>query len=158
MSESKVKIVTLEEVTELHEEWLDRLGGISGIRDPEVLMYAVEAQVSPYYTTIFEKAAHFGGRIVKEHAFNDGNKRTGYSCMKLFLARNGYLLRPTFAEAYPTLLRLALGTGVWGEMTYDELAKWLEVHSVPITQCEQTLDVCYKSAVKPKQTQEDDAL
>lgn len=100
-------------------------------------MYAFEAQVSPYYRTVFEKAANFGGRIVKEHAFNDGNKRTGYSCMKLFLARNGYLLQPTFEEAYPTLLRLALGTGVTGEMTYDELAEWLETHSLRIAECVQ---------------------
>ncbi|MCS3919890.1 type II toxin-antitoxin system death-on-curing family toxin [Fervidibacter sacchari] len=137
MAEPKIKIVNLEEVMELHEEWLRRLGGIAGIRNHEVLMYAFEAQVSPYYRTVFEKAANFGGRIVKEHAFNDGNKRTGYSCMKLFLARNGYLLQPTFEEAYPTLLRLALGTGVTGEMTYDELAEWLETHSLRIAECVQ---------------------
>ncbi|MFA0733772.1 MAG: hypothetical protein OGMRLDGQ_000272 [Candidatus Fervidibacter sp.] len=137
MAEPKIKIVTLEEVMELHEEWLKRLGGIPGIRNPEVLMYALEAQISPYYQTVFEKAANFGGRIVKEHAFNDGNKRTGYSCMKLFLARNGYLLQPNFDEAYPTLLRLALGTGVPGEMTYDELVEWLEIHSLQIAEYEQ---------------------
>jgi hypothetical protein len=28
---------------ELHEEWLKRLGGIPGIRNPEVLMYALTA-------------------------------------------------------------------------------------------------------------------
>ncbi|MFA0752029.1 MAG: hypothetical protein SLRJCFUN_002432 [Candidatus Fervidibacter sp.] len=85
MSEPKVKIVTLEEVTELPREQTNGL-----------LMH------------------------------------------EIVLARNGYLLRPTFEEASPTLLRLALGTGVWGEMTYDELARWLEVHSVQIAQCEQT--------------------
>jgi len=74
MAEPKIKIVNLEEVMELHEEWLRRLGGITGIRNHEVLMYAFEAQVSPYYRTVFEKAANFGGRIVKEHAFNDGNE------------------------------------------------------------------------------------
>jgi len=57
--------------------------------------------------------------------------------MKLFLARNGYLLQPTFEEAYPTLLRLVSGTGVTGEMTYDELAEWLEAHSLRIAECVQ---------------------
>jgi prophage maintenance system killer protein len=57
--------------------------------------------------------------------------------MKVFLARNGYLLQPNFDEAYPTLLRLALGTGVPGEMTYDELAEWLEIHSLQIAEYEQ---------------------
>lgn len=53
--------------------------------------------------------------------------------MKLFLARNGYLLQPTFEEAYPVLLRLALGTDVLG-MSYDELAEWLEANSIPLTE------------------------
>jgi prophage maintenance system killer protein len=43
MAEPKIKIVTFEEVMELHEEWLKRLGGITGIRNPEVLMYALTA-------------------------------------------------------------------------------------------------------------------
>lgn len=132
MAKGEVKFVTLEEVIALHNEWIKRLGGLQGVRNESVLIYACEAQASPYYETIFQKAANFGGRIIKEHAFNDGNKRTGYSCMKLFLARNGYLLQPTFDEAYPTLLRLALGTDVVGEMTYDELADWLKANSIPI--------------------------
>jgi len=55
MAEPKIKIVTLEEVMELHEEWLKRLGGIPGIRNPEVLMYALEAQISPYTKRFLKK-------------------------------------------------------------------------------------------------------
>ncbi len=132
MGKPKVKIVTMDEILELHDTWIKRLGGQPGIFNPSVLMYAYEAQMSPYYETIFQKAANFGGRITKEHAFNDGNKRTGYSCCWLFLRRNGYILLPSFKEAYEVFKRLSLGTDVPGEMTYEELSEWLEANSIPI--------------------------
>ena len=126
----EIEIVTLEEVIQLHDEWIERLGGSPGIWAPSVLMYALECQQSPYYTSLYEKAANFAGRITKEHAFVDGNKRTGYSCALLFLARNGVLLIPGLDDAYEVFRRLALGTYVPGELTYEELAQWLQANSV----------------------------
>lgn len=130
MSEPEVYIVTMDEVLELHDFWLERLGGSPGIWNPPVLMFAYECQLSPYYETLWQKAANFGGRITKEHAFADGNKRTGYACIRLFLQRNGYSLLLSFEEAYEVFKRLALGTGVPGEIGYDELADWLEANAI----------------------------
>jgi len=122
----------MEEVIRIHDEWIEQLGGMPGIWSNDVLMYAYEAQLSPYYVTIFEKAANFGGRITKEHAFVDGNKRTGYSCIRLFLARNGFTLLASFQETYTTFRRLALGTAVPGEMTYEELTDWIAENTEPV--------------------------
>ncbi len=119
------EVVTLEEIVLLHDEWIQLLGGSPGIWAP----YAFECQKSPYYTTLYEKAANFAGCIVKEHVFVDGNKRTGYSCALLFLARNNVVLFPNFYDAYEIFRRLALGTGVPGELTYEELAVWLQENS-----------------------------
>lgn len=116
----------------MHDNLVKTLGGSLGIWEPNVLHYALEAQLSPYYDTLFEKAANFGGRITKEHAFVDGNKRTGYACIRRFLALNGYALRPSFLEAYEVFRRLALGTNVTGEMTYAELAEWTTDNAVPL--------------------------
>jgi len=136
MNDIEVNIVNMDEILALHDEWLKRLGGTPGIWNPDVLMYAYEAQLSPYYETIWAKAANFGGRITKEHAFVDGNKRTGYACCWLFLRRNGYALIPSFEEAYEVFKRLALGTGVAGEISYDELATWLQANAVPLSELE----------------------
>lgn len=123
-------VLSLDEILEIHDSWIERLGGSPGVWNRDVLIYALEAQRSPYYETLFVKAANFGGRITKEHAFNDGNKRTGFTCLDRFLARNGYSLKVEVARAYRIMKRLALGTGIGGEMTYDELARWLEANSV----------------------------
>jgi death-on-curing protein len=127
-----IEIVSLEEIVRLHDAWIERLGGSPGVWGPNVLMYAFECQRSPYYTTLYQKAAHLAGRITKEHAFVDGNKRTGYSCALLFLARNGVLLMPDFDDAYEVFRRLALGTNVPGELTYEEFARWLQLNSVSV--------------------------
>jgi len=84
---SEVNLVSIEGIIEMHDQWIELLGGSPGIWAPDVLLYAYEVQISPYYETLFEKAANFGGRITKEHAFVDGNKRTGYSCIRKFLAQ-----------------------------------------------------------------------
>ena len=129
---SEINLVRIEEIIEMHDQWIKLLGGSPGSWAPNVLLYAYEVQLSPYYETLFEKAANFGGRITKEHAFVDCNKRTGYSCIECFLAKNGYTLLPNFSEAYEVFRRLALGTRVPGEITYAELAEWLQVNAIPI--------------------------
>jgi prophage maintenance system killer protein len=48
----------------------------------------------------------------------------------LFLARNGVLLIPSLDDAYEVFHRLALGTNVPGELSYEELAQWLQANSV----------------------------
>ncbi len=108
-----IQIVTMDEVLQIHDGWIDQWGGSPSVWSPDVLMYAYEAQLSPYYETIYQKAANFAGRITKEHAFVDGNT-----------------LLPTFDEAYEVFRRLALGTDVPGEMTYGELAEWLQENSI----------------------------
>ena len=122
----------LETVIAIHDHWIETLGGSPGIWEPNVLQYAHDTQTSPYYGSLFERAAHFGGRITKEHAFVDGNKRTGYSCVERFLALNGYALRSSFSEAYEIFRRLAMGTKVPGELTYDELTEWIGDNAIPL--------------------------
>jgi len=129
---AELRIVSLDEVLELHDRWIDTLGGSPGVWAPSVLLYAYEVQFSPYYNGLIEKAANFGGRITKEHAFVDGNKRTGYSCARLLLARNGLSLRPSFDAAYEAMRRLAVGSRLPEEMTYAEFAQWLRVNSVNV--------------------------
>jgi prophage maintenance system killer protein len=55
---SEVNLVSIEEIVEMHDQWIERLGGSPGIWAPNVLLYAYEVQLSPYYETLFEKAAN----------------------------------------------------------------------------------------------------
>lgn len=45
------------------------------------------------YVTLFDKAAVYLYHIVKNHPFNDGNKRTGAGAALMFLRANGKRIR-----------------------------------------------------------------
>ncbi len=62
---SEVNLVSIDEIIKMHDQWIELLGGSPGIWATNVLLYAYEVQLSPYYETLFEKAANFGGRITK---------------------------------------------------------------------------------------------
>jgi death-on-curing protein len=49
----------------------------------------VEVFGQPMHRTIAEEAAFLGYTIIKGHVFNDGNKRTALSAIRVFLLLNG---------------------------------------------------------------------
>lgn len=69
-------------------------GGVSGIRDADMLESALAAPRSGigdeyFHKTVFEMAAAYVFHIVENHPFFDGNKRTGLACALAFLKING---------------------------------------------------------------------
>ena len=88
-----IKFLTLEEVLEMHDVFIDKFGGLRGVRDPNLLLSAVETPKSTMfgedlYPTVYDKAAAYLYHIVQNHPFNDANKRTGFGAAYLFLRAN----------------------------------------------------------------------
>jgi death-on-curing protein len=79
--------------------------------------------------SFFQLAAAYGARIVQNHPFVDGNKRTGYVATRLFLVMNGIDLTAAPKDRVLTFLRLAAG-----ELEEEGLADWLEANSAPPVQ------------------------
>ncbi|MBF0503143.1 MAG: type II toxin-antitoxin system death-on-curing family toxin [Candidatus Riflebacteria bacterium] len=87
--------LTLAEVLDFHEDLLQSFGGRPGIRDLALLESAVEMPQSGsdkvfFHKFPFEMAAAYAYHIVRNHAFIDGNKRTGLAAALVFLEINGY--------------------------------------------------------------------
>lgn len=61
------------------------------------------------YPTLAEKAAALLFFICQNHPFHDGNKRTAYQAMEVFLAMQGFELTLTEDEAVQLVLDLADG-------------------------------------------------
>lgn len=108
----------------LQGETLAEHGGLAGLRDES----ALEASLArPQHLHHYEPAsdlarlaAAYGFGIVRNHPFNDGNKRAGFLAMGLFLACNGKMLTADPIEAIAVILRLAEG-----KLTEPELASWI---------------------------------
>lgn len=87
-----IEFLTVEEVAVIHEDQVRRYGGAGGIRDAGILESAVSApEFAAYYggEDVFGLAAVYMVRLIRNHPFVDGNKRTAVVAAHVFLRLNG---------------------------------------------------------------------
>ncbi len=114
-------------VLAVHEEQLSEHGGGAGVRDAGLLESAlarprnVAAYGEPDVATL---AAAYGFGLARNHPFVDGNKRTAFVAVELFLALNGWTLAAGDADCVLAMLRLAAG-----ELEEADFAAWLRQHT-----------------------------
>lgn len=107
----------------VHEEQLAEHGGASGVRDQGLFESAMNRPLNlvTYEAPDFAAlAASYGYGLARNHPFVDGNKRTAFVAVELFLALNGWHLVANDAQCVLTMLALAAG-----DLTEAELADWL---------------------------------
>ena len=112
----------------VHDEQLVEHGGISGIRDTGMFESALSKpqNLAAYGEPDFaELAASYGFGLAKNHPFLDGNKRTAFVAVELFLRLNGYLLEADDAACVLTMLAVAAG-----EMDEVNFAAWIRQNSL----------------------------
>lgn len=90
--------LSVEEIISMHDAFVQEFGGLSGIRDVNLLMSAIETPKGTMFgqdlhPTVYDKAAAYLYHIVCNHPFNDGNKRTGFGAALLFLKANSVLIK-----------------------------------------------------------------
>ena len=110
----------------VHEEQLVEHGGGTGVRDPNMLASALgrPQQLANYAEPdAADLAASYGFGIARNHPFVDGNKRTAFVAVELFLALNGYALAATDADCVFTMLDVATGT-----LPEADFAQWIRQH------------------------------
>lgn len=101
--------VTLDEAMDFHSASLAAWGGREGLRDFNLLDSALSMARQGFGSDYahdfpFGMAAAYGFHIAKNHPFTDGNKRTAFICMAVFLRKNGYALQIDDAEAAQRLM------------------------------------------------------
>lgn len=75
----------------LHDKVLAVSGGMSGVKDEGLLRGPIEfIKDDDYYPLFSDKLTHAVYSLVKNHGFNDGNKRTALAAGALLLMLNGY--------------------------------------------------------------------
>ncbi len=114
-------------VMAVHDEQLVEHGGISGIRDKGMFESALSRarNLAVYGEPDFaELAAAYGFGLDKNHPFLDGNKRTAFVAVELFLKLNGYALKADDVACVLTMLALAAG-----DMEETAFAAWIRSHA-----------------------------
>lgn len=80
------------------------------------------------YPRISRKAAAVVESIINNHPMIDGNKRTSWFALNLFLELNDLMLVCTQDDAFDFLLGIAEGV-----MNLDDSDAWIQRHSLPKT-------------------------
>lgn len=124
-----MQFVTLDEILAIHDEVLIIAGGRAGIHDFTLLHSAIERPKVQFsgrflYVSVWLMAAALLQSLVKNHPFEDGNKRTAYASAARFLYKNGYKLRHVLREAVPFMVGVDTGN-----KTLEEISSWLKKHS-----------------------------
>ena len=124
-----MKYLTVEEVLYIHFHAIDRFGGLHGVRDIGVLESAVlRCQTTIFgqdaYPTLLEQAAAMLHSLVLNHPFHDGNKRTAFAAMGLFLHLNGFTLTGVHQEIENFVVRI-----VEEHLSVESIADWLTNHT-----------------------------
>ena len=114
-------------VRAIHEAQLGEHGGIAGLRDEGLLASAL---ARPRHIEAYGEdpdaaalAAGYAFGIARNHPFLDGNKRTAFVVMELFLNLNGWTLNAADDDCIRAML--ALAAGGLGEKAF---AAWLRSH------------------------------
>lgn len=132
LSYDEVIYLSYEEVVEIHDTIIAETGGGAGIKDASALSSSVEQPMQnvfgqELYDTIARKAAALGFFLNANHCFQDGNKRTAYTCMDVFLRQNGYKIAAPVDSSEQVLVAVADA-----RMTQDDFFVWVEEHVVSL--------------------------
>ena len=108
----------------LHAKSLARFGGLSGVRDDGLLDSALARPRNAFHHDglgdIAGLAACYAFGLAKNHPLADGNKRTAFMAVGLFLGSNGWALHAAPVDVIRAVLALASG-----EIGEQEFAAWL---------------------------------
>ncbi len=121
--------VSAEVLLAVHEEQLAEHGGAAGVRDLGLFESALarpQNQAAYGNPDAADLAAAYGVGLAKNHPFIDGNKRTAFVAVELFLALNGHDLVADDADCVLTMLAVAAGS-----LDEPGFAAWLRTHSRP---------------------------
>jgi death on curing protein len=107
---NKILWISQDIVLKIQQDQIHQHGGSLGVRD-ENLLSASLARPRHLFTygqpNLFELAASYGYGLAKNHPFIDGNKRTAFSVMSIFLFVNNYLLEVPEIEVVQIMEQLA---------------------------------------------------
>lgn len=122
-------MISVKEVEEIHKLLIDKFGGSDEIRHLGGLESTLARPFQTFeskelYSTVIDKEAALIESLLMNHPFVDGNKRTGYLLMRIYLISNGMDILANQEEKYNFVMSIASG-----KTKFEEIVKWLTYHT-----------------------------
>jgi death-on-curing protein len=120
---SEPEWLDIDIVLDVHAEQLALFGGADGVRDRGLIESALGRPRHKFAygeSDLAALAAAYAFGIAKNHPFVDGNKRTAFASMLVFLGLNGIDFDVPPQDATVMIVSLAAG-----EVSEESLARWI---------------------------------
>jgi death-on-curing protein len=119
------RYLSADQIYFIHARAIEKFGGFHGTRDCGLVESAAARPGMTFlgqdlYQGITVKAAVLCHSLCINHPFIDGNKRTAFACMDIFLQMNGLIITADDDEAEETMLKL-----ISGKIDEKGLSNWL---------------------------------
>jgi len=124
----EISYPTMKQIERLYRRVVEMSGGESGYLSKSNLEYLLETvkDVGERLDTkpaITKKAAFLLYNVVVLHPFVNGNKRTAYELVRLFLQANGYDIDASSKDEYQFLLDVASG-----KASATDVERWIAMN------------------------------
>jgi len=118
-------MISIEDVKKIHKILIEQFGGVHGVRDAMALESALNRPFQTFdgnelYPSVLEKASALVQSMLVNHPFVDGNKRTGYTLLRLYLLKHGLDITASPDNKYEFIINIASGV-----FNYDDTLTWL---------------------------------
>ncbi len=118
-------MISVRDVERIHQVLISKFGGSQGIRDRQALESALSRPFQTFdgvdlYPDVITKGASLLESILINHPFVDGNKRTAYVVLRMFLLINGKDIHDSEDNRYELIINVASGV-----TKFDEIVEWL---------------------------------
>lgn len=133
-----MRYLTVQEVLFIHFQVIERFGGAHGVLNLTGLESAVARpnatmEGNDLYVSVLEKAAVLLHSLVLNHPFQDGNKRTAFTALGLFLRFNGMALEGSRTDAENLVVDVADK-----HLSPETIVGWLQSHTRSMDTYERT--------------------
>ncbi|CBH25954.1 type II toxin-antitoxin system death-on-curing family toxin [Salinibacter ruber] len=123
--------LTRKIVDAIHADQLKQHGGLPGARDEGAVESALarpkHLQTYGDDPSVHRLAAAYGAGLARNHGYRDGNKRTAFMAMYVFLRFNDQQVDAKEAVVVDLMKAVAQG-----DCEEEELTAWLDGHTVSI--------------------------
>lgn len=118
----KIRYLTTDEIIQIHNDIIKETGGHTGIISYGNLDFIVNQMEIP--KTLERASATLLYGILTSHPFVDGNKRTAFEVMKVFLDMNNRRFSATQEDIWDKLHVISEG-----KLKFEEIANWIKKNS-----------------------------
>lgn len=118
-----------ERLLKIHDIQIERFAGVAGVKDRNLVESALNNPRNLFHyddvDDLLTLAVRLCYAIAKNHGFNDGNKRTAFAGMGVFLELNGFIITMNDDTLAGRMVEGLIDGTISEEEFADDIAPWI---------------------------------